>query len=201
VRFTAEEQPMRQESSSRKGCIGSKFSVLSAALFLWASPAASLPVTYLDTGLLFTDFVTPYDGSMSIDGSVTFSTALPANLTLQNFTTNLEASGGTYSFFDGVTTYDPSNSTPNDLLFSTDKNANITAWQVEIFSNAGPIILLQNLPSVPDPGFDKVLSSAAQQMALTDGPATWDVTPEPSVLTLSALGISLLAAGARRRSS
>jgi hypothetical protein len=96
-------------------------------------------------------------------------------------------------------TYDLTNSTPVDLRFSTDQAAKIVAWQVEIFSNAGPIILLQNIPSIPNSGFDKVLSSSAQQLALSNGPATWDVVPEPSVLSLSALGLSVLAAAARSK--
>jgi hypothetical protein len=152
----------------------------------------------METGRLFTQFVSPYDGTMQIDGSVTFPTPLPANLTLQNLAASFEAKGGSYSFFDGMMTYDPTDSTPVDLLFATDKNGNITAWQVEIFSNAGPIILSQNLPSVPDPGFDKVLSSDAQQLALSDGPATWTAVPEPAVSTLTALGLSVLGAALRR---
>ncbi|HBZ69969.1 MAG TPA: hypothetical protein DEP35_09640 [Deltaproteobacteria bacterium] len=98
-------------------------------------------------------------------------------------------------------TYDLTNSTPADLLFATDKSGNITAWQVEIFSDAGPILLLQSLPSIPGSGFDKVLSSGAQQLALSDGPATWtdpQVVPEPAVFTLSVLGLSALAAAKRR---
>jgi hypothetical protein len=155
----------------------------------------------METGRLFTVFMSPYDGSMQIDGSVTFPTALPANMSLQNFATSFATNGGTYSFSDGVMSYDMSDSTPVDLLFATDKNANIVAWQVEIFSNAGPIILLQNLPSVPDPGFDKVLSGSAQQLALSDGPATWTVVPEPAISVLTAFGLAGLGVAAGRRLS
>jgi hypothetical protein len=65
--------------------------------------------------------------------------------------------------------YNLTHSTPVDLRFSTDNSANITAWQVEIFSNAGPFVLSQNIPSVQNSGFDKVLSSGAQQLALHPG--------------------------------
>jgi len=190
---------MLRRYSRRMACVGLNLGVLSAILLLWAPAASSLPATYLETGRTFTVFSTPYDGSMQIDGSVTFAAPLPANLTLQDFSSGFATSGGSYSFFDGVMSYDLTNSTLADLRFSTDQTANIVAWQVEIFSNAGPIILLQNIPSVPNSGFDKVLSSSAQQLALSDGPASWDVTPEPSVLSLSALGLFVLAAATQSK--
>jgi len=159
-----------------------------------SDPGASLAATYRETGRLFTHFMPPYDSTKQIDGSITFAMPLAANITLQNFAPGFEASGGTYSFFDGIMNYNLANSSPANLIFATDSSAKITAWQVEIFSNAGPIILLQNIPSVPNSGFDKVLSGSAQQLALSDGPATWAVVPEPTVLTLSAVGLSVLAA-------
>ena len=175
------------------------FHAWAAMFLLWAGSASSLPTIYQETGDPFTVFLPPYDGTMQIESSVTFATPLPANLMSQNFATSFEASGDTYSFFDGVMTYNLANSTPVDLRFSTDGSGNISAWQVEIFSDAGPIILSQNIPSVPDSGFDKVLSSSAQQLALSGGPATWAVVPEPAVLTLSALGLLVLAAAKQRR--
>jgi len=190
---------MRRQYSRRVACVGLNLGVLTTALLLWAPEASSLPATYLETGRGFTVFSTPYDGTMQIDGGVTFPMSLPANLTLQDFASGFVTSGASYSFFDGVMNYDLTNSTPVELRFSTDQTASIVAWQVEIFSNAGPIILLQNIPSVPNSGFDKVLSSSAQQLALSDGPATWDVVPEPSVLTLSALGLSVLATVTRSK--
>jgi len=191
---------MRRNSSHRARCVGLKLWVLVATSLLWSTSASSLPATYLEAGLLYTQFSTPYDGTMQLDGSITFPMPLSANLTMQDFTSGFVASGGSYSFFDGVVTYDLSNSSPMDLLFATDANGNIVGWQVEIFSNAGPILLSQNIPSVSGSGFDKVLSSSAQQLALSNGAAIWDVVPEPSVLTLSALGLSVLIATRRRRS-
>jgi len=177
------------------------FHAWAAMFLLWAAPASSLPTVYQETGDPFMQFLPPYDGSMQIESTVTFATPLPANLISQDFAPSFEASGDTYSFFDGVVTYNLTNSTPVDLRFSTNNSGNITTWQVEIFSNAGPIILSQNIPSIPDSGFDKVLSSSAQQLALSGGPATWAVVPEPAVLTLSALGLFVLAVKARRRSA
>jgi len=170
--------------------VGLKLCMLAAAFLVSEAPASALPTTYAETGRLFTQFVAPYDGAMQMDGSITFPTPLPDNLTLQNFAVGF---GGSYSFSDGVMNYDLTNSSPVDLLFATDQNGNIVSWQMEIFSNAGPILLSQNLPSVPDPGFDKVLSSGAQQLALSDGPATWTVVPEPAVSALSLVGLSILA--------
>jgi hypothetical protein len=175
------------------------FHAWAVMLLLWSAPASSLPTTYEESGQQFTVFLPPYDGTMQIDSSITFAVPLPANLKFQNFASTFQASGGTYSFFDGVLDYNLANSTPVALGFSTDNKANITAWQVEIFSNAGPILLSQNIPSVQNSGFDKVLSSGAQQLALSDGPATWAVVPEPAVLALSAFGLLILAAVERRR--
>jgi hypothetical protein len=167
-----------------------------AAVFVSDAPASSIPTTYAETGRLFAQFVTPYDGTMQVDGSVTFPTPLPDNLTLRNLATGF---AGSYSFSDGVMNYDLTNSSLVDLTLSTGQNGNIVAWQIELFSNAGPILLSQNLPSAGDPGFDKVLSSSAQQLALSDGAATWTVVPEPAVSVLSLVGLSILAGVIRRR--
>ena len=80
----------------RIGRLGFNLSVPATILLLWAAPAPSLPIAYMETGRLFTVFTSPYDGSMQIDGSVTFPTALPANLSLQNFATSFATNGGTY---------------------------------------------------------------------------------------------------------
>ena len=188
---------MRQLSPSISR-LGLKLCTLAALLLVWDAPASALPVTYVETGRLFTSFVTPYDGTMQVDGTVTFPTPLPDNLKLQNFAAGFGTGGGSYSFSDGVMNYTLSNSTLGDLQVATDQNGNVVAWQVEIFSDAGPMILSQNLPSVSGSGFDKVLSSSAQQMALSDGPATWSVVPEPAVAALALTGLSMLALVTRR---
>ena len=178
--------------------LGLRLCTLAALLLVWDTPASALPFTYEETGRLFTSFVAPYDGTMELDGTVTFPTPLPDNLKLQDFATGFGTGGGSYSFSDGVTNYTLSNSTLGDLQLSTDQNGNVVAWQVEIFSNAGPMVLSQNLPSVPGSSFDKVLSSSAQQVALSDGPATWTVVPEPALSALALTGLSILALVMRR---
>jgi hypothetical protein len=189
--------PMRKLSPSISR-LGLRLCTLAALLLVWDTPASALPVTYEETGRLFTSFVAPYDGTMELDGTVTFPTPLPDNLKLQDFATGFGTGGGSYSFSDGVTNYTLSNSTLGDLQLSTDQNGNVVAWQVEIFSNAGPMVLSQNLPSVPGSSFDKVLSSSAQQVALSDGPATWTVVPEPALSALALTGLSILALVMRR---
>jgi hypothetical protein len=190
--------PMRTLSPSISR-VGLKLCTLAALLLVWDAPASALPVTYQEIGRLFTSFVTPYDGTMHMDGTVTLPTPLPDNLKLQDFAAGFGTGGGSYAFSDGVMDYTPSDSTLGDLQFATDQSGKVVAWQVEIFSNAGPMILSQNLPSVSGSGFDKVLSGSAQQLALSDGPATWTEVPEPAASALALTGLSVLALGMRRK--
>ena len=168
-----------------------------------ASPASAIATTYQYTGKPFTSGV--YLGN-SIVGTMTLPNPLAPNLNL----------GGTvptsFSFAAGpvAVTSATVNAQTQFMQFSTDANGAITGWNIILeagpdtncFSNtktAGPWQCFQSFNSPS--GVDDLAQSRVADESIAFGQVlaagTWAAVPEPSTLSLSALG--LLGFGAVRR--
>ncbi len=176
---------------------GSMRCVPAGILFLCAAaPPAAATVMYY-TGTEYTTAVAPWDLTMHIEGSITLSSPLAPNLTLQDVSPDIQSNG--FTFTDGVNTYDPSNSPTIVAIFSTDATANITDWQFVILGPSTRVFVMSHEGGAHS---DSVLPNLGSSiLAGSSSPGTWSLfpVPEPTTLTLSAIGISVLCAATRRK--
>lgn len=179
--------------------------VLPTAIFvLWAVAAqpASATITYQYIGSPYTAAFSPYDTSMRIDATITLTSPLPNNAPLQDFSSMVTG----YTFTDGV--HSSFFAPPfTSFAFQTDANGSIVAWDISGPVFSGPAFTLyrlyiRNPPHPADPTvFDTVLFEdyTPARYAYSTAPGTWMLGPEPSVMTLSGVGLVVLAVIARRR--
>jgi hypothetical protein len=205
--------PAREQSFRRLGIV---VSVLSA---ICSSPASAATI-YTYTGHLFT-FVSDspvipgsYDTAMSVTGSFTVASPLPASLSLQDISADLLD----FSFSDGRNTLTQVNAQSTFFFVSADASGAITGWNIEIVSPAALTLGINdeidtlfippgNFNSTGDSAaiFDctqlgmantKCVASDGEDDAGTGGVAgTWSaaaVTPLPGALPLFATGLGAM---------
>jgi hypothetical protein len=175
--------------------------ILCAIGAAWTIASARADVIYTYTGNNFTIVSSPYTTSDHVTASLTFATALPANLPLR--TSEIPIA---YSFNDGVQTINSINEPISTVfallvLVSTDAAGAIKQWQVGVETTGpnGPFIGSDN-----DISASVILDSGALGNLSTqpfaesiNSPGTWTVTtassvPEPSSAGLTALALTVL---------
>ena len=191
------------------------------------APAANADVIYQYTGNPFTIFNptvgNPYTGSDFVSVSLTLADKLAPNLTLSPLEYGVDTNFITFNFSDGLHSISPPLATVNGtsidptLYVSTDASGNVVGpWamfedaadqQKGTFdapiettncagtNGAGGLCEANFLPQ------DTGCNSSAMCGESIQSPGTWTTTvvPEPSTLTLSAIGLVLLAAARRER--
>jgi hypothetical protein len=170
---------------------------LSAAV---AEPATAT-VMYQYTGKPYATATTPYTTAMSINGTITLTNQLAPGLTNQDFATDISNNG--YSFTDGVNTYNLVNDGPlalGDARFSTNSSGAITAWIFAATQKASNMTMQMLSSCTPATQCDRVINGSNTAFLATNTTAgTWSLVPEPTTLTLTAIGLSALVAATRRR--
>jgi hypothetical protein len=179
-----------------------------ASFFVWAPHSANADAIYQYTGNPFTIVISPYTTADSVSGTIQLSAALPPNT---DGLGSIKLDG--YSFTDGVQTLTSMNSSilgnngqPGNIALSTDGSGAITHWIIGIVTTLvgmGPEIFTEDVAPNPistttaeDIG---ALGMPGSSGSNADTPGTWTLVPEPSTLTISAIGLSVLAAAPRRR--
>ena len=163
--------------------------------------AANADVIYQYTGNPFTTAPSPYTMGDFVSGTIQLSAILPPNSGNVQLGINTPITLDGYSFSDGVGTLTLANSIVALAQVSTNESGAITVWSFE-FSGTGHGIVTQNVPpgpgSIQDLG-DATVGDTTVRASVVSNPGTWTLVPEPSTLTLSAIGLSVLGATMRRR--
>jgi hypothetical protein len=174
------------------------------SLLVWVAPATA-DVIYQYTGHPFTDVVSPYTTADFVSGTLQVSTKLPPNQQDIDFTGPQpgEPMLDAYTFSDGQQTFTQNNSHFNNAFVSTDSTGQITAWMLD-FATGSADIDTDNEPAVVGPGVVRDVGTQEMDVGSVFGqvlgnPGTWTLVPEPSTVTLFALGLSLLATATRRK--
>jgi hypothetical protein len=166
-----------------------------------ASPASAIATTYQYTGNPFTGGV--YVGN-SIVGTMTLPNPLAPNLILGGVVPT------SYSFAAGPVAVTSATADSTFVQFSTDAIGTITGWSLELVDGLGTSCNGNAVqPLGPRQCFEirkdnsqidlagSRIADELQALGYVVAPGTWSVVPEPSSLSLSALG--LLGFGAVRR--
>lgn len=169
-------------------------------LLLWLARVAYADVIYQYTGNPFTTVSSPYTTNNFISLTMDLPSAVPPS------SSDFVLNSLTYTFSDGVQTLTQSNSMFGGLV-STDQNGAITSWDVaataaldaqNTVSNA--IATENDANGVQDGGAINLNIPQDSNMGANAGnPGTWTLVPEPSTLTLFAVGLSALGAVTRHR--
>ena len=166
-----------------------------ACLLVWLASAANADVIYQYTGNPFTTVPSPYSMGDFVSGTIQLSAVLPPDSGNVLLGSNTPIALDGYSFSDGVGTLTFANSIVALAQVSTNGSGAITVWSFE-FSGTGHGIVTQNVP--PGPGSIQDLGDTTVRASIVNDPGTWTLVPEPSTLTLSAIGLSVLAAARRK---
>jgi hypothetical protein len=158
--------------------------------FAFASFANASSVTYTYTGNPFTTIDAPDScpSQCSIDGSVTFAQALPANLNSMATFTPLS-----YSFTDGLITITQNNAATGSVFdyFQTDASGMIIGWDIFLESANNQALITTTLGTPLDLSAD---FNTFGDGFNTDEPGTWtssaSVVPEPESIVLFSSGLA-----------
>jgi len=129
------------------------FKRLTSALLSIALSGAAWATTYNYTGPTYNFVGAPYTTSMSITGSFTTASPLPANMPITDIGplgSNLVTA---WSFNDGINSYDQTNSVvfpPAGLTFriGTDASGNITSFAIQLEKPLPPHIVTQLMSAI-----------------------------------------------------
>jgi len=204
-KFPALRSRIESPISHCGGCIMKtqySIAVLFLAIILMPVAAAQATLTYNYQGENFTAFFDGGGGLNSSDfvsGFVTFGSEPTADEVGKSDVT-------AFSFAAGSLTMSPPAGT--SFSFDFDAGVNIVDWQVVIQTPAPPqfdgtvgnIIVIDSAGDLAGGGTYLSDDVIPFSYASNADPGTWSLVPEPSTLTLSALGLlGLLACGRRRR--
>jgi len=170
----------------------------SFAMLLAASPRpARADVVYTYTGNDFTSVSGSYNTTDSLDGSMTFTTALASDLD------DAELYPTSFTFSDGVQTI--TNSTATNSVYievSTDAAGIIDSWYM-YFPNPGSGNYIETIANSQGSLTEDVGSTSSVVAYDENNPGTWTespvAAPEPSSLAIIAVGMSVLGLFCRRR--
>jgi uncharacterized repeat protein (TIGR01451 family) len=123
--------------------------------------AAACAATYTYTGLPFNFVSAPYTTSMSITGSFTTASPLPANMPITDIGPNGSNLVTAWSFNDGINTYTMANSVvlpqPGTFRIATDASGSITQFYIQMQQPLPPHTVgqLLNVLDVVNIGFNQ----------------------------------------------
>jgi hypothetical protein len=123
--------------------------------------AIACATTYTYTGSNYNFVSPPYTTSMSITGSITTASPLPANMPISDIGPNGTNLVTAWSFNDGINTYTKANSVPlpqgGTFRIGTDASGNISSFYIQIEQPLPPHIVgqLLNVLDVVNIGFNQ----------------------------------------------
>lgn len=184
-------------------------------LVLGLSAPASAVTIYTYAGRPFSVVSGPYTTSMSVTGTITLSSPIPANSATIDVTPYITA----FSISDGITTITQLNNEfgqNSSFLFSTNATGDIVSWGVSvdilnnmpgdafIYTNNGtgisPFMVHDEGRTYPN-GVETVVPPDTSPVVFDgsndNSPGFWTVTPEPGTATLIAVGLAMLGWGCR----
>lgn len=195
VLATLEGITMRQRLARLLGsaCVSA---VVFIGLVLGLSTSASAVAIYSYTGNPYTTiFGSMYTSSMYVTATMTLSNPIAPNQSKVDLLPELIS----LTMFDGVQTLDSSNLSLNRIaVASTDSAGKMTDWQVWLFVAGGPIGIATMTPPSGPLVLDQVNHTPEDNASVRDNAGSWAVVPEPTTVTLLALGLVAMA-GVRRR--